>query len=385
MYQQAKVWQVVIQSDTSSSTSYPEYILPYLSIKQSEDVVDATKSKNSHAICDLGLSIMKRLAYKEDNLQGLIQSVSLPPLLYKPYERKEGEDSLAGERQTWLADESVLSHFESLTLECDGMVLGESETERNEVPLRKMIKQLKSKESKDGKAKKKKSPSVEKKDAENDVDILKMVREINLDSLQMSSKFESTNGLQHSYTKKEKVGQEHQKGNKRKGNVAASVSVPKRKRSSSTHNAFKISRSASKVPSRDSGDDWHEAKDSSFLSKEMDIDKFHNSKEKMPARKRWNENKESNYLVPSIRKKRSFSSKVKGKGSDWDHSDDDNEDEADDENLEKSDTSKSAAGSSKKQKRSIAGLAKCSTKEDGVDIADLIGYRIKVWWPLDKQ
>ncbi|KAE8709123.1 putative ARF GTPase activator [Hibiscus syriacus] len=159
IHQQAKARQVAIQSDTSSSTSYPEYILPYLvhalahhscpntdeckdvkafeltywklyltisllvnkdddakseagankekesislifsifkSIKHSEDVVDAIKSKNLHAICDLGLSIMRRLAYKEDDLQGLIQSVSLPPLLYKPYERKEGEDSKKG-------------------------------------------------------------------------------------------------------------------------------------------------------------------------------------------------------------------------------------------------------------------------------------------------
>ncbi|KAE8689816.1 Calcium-dependent lipid-binding (CaLB domain) family protein [Hibiscus syriacus] len=456
MYQQAKVRQVAIQSDTNSSTSYPEYILPYLvhalahhsrantdeckdvkafeltyrklyltisllvnkdedakseaganrekesislifsifkSIKRSEDVVDAMKSKNSHAICDLGLSIMRRLAYKEEDLQGLIQSVSLPSLLYKPYERKEGEDSQDGERQTWLADESVLSHFESLNLDCDGTkeiskeeTLKDSETERNEVPLRKMIKQLKSKESKARKAKKNKSSSVEAKDAEND-DILKMVREINLDSLQMSSKFESTNGHRHFSTKKEKVEQEHQKGNKRKVNVAASFPVPKRKRSSSTHSAFKISRSASKVPSKDSGDDWHEAKGSSFLSMEMDIDKLHNSKEKMPARKRWNENNESDYLVPSIRKKRSFSSKGKGKGkgSKWGHSDEDDEDEAADEILEKSETSKSAFGSSKKQKRSIAGLAKCSTKEDGIDIADLIGDRIKVWWPLDKQ
>ncbi|XP_039016298.1 sister chromatid cohesion protein PDS5 homolog A-like [Hibiscus syriacus] len=436
MYQQAKVRQVAIQSDTNSSTSYPEYILPYLvhalahhsrantdeckdvkafeltyrklyltisllvnkdedakseaganrekesislifsifkSIKRSEDVVDAMKSKNSHAICDLGLSIMRRLAYKEEDLQGLIQSVSLPSLLYKPYERKEGEDSQDGERQTWLADESVLSHFESLNLDCDGTkeiskeeTLKDSETERNEVPLRKMIKQLKSKESKARKAKKNKSSSVEAKDAEND-DILKMVREINLDSLQMSSKFESTNGHRHFSTKKEKVEQEHQKGNKRKVNVAASFPVPKRKRSSSTHSAFKISRSASKVPSKDSGDDWHEAKGSSF--------------------KRWNENNESDYLVPSIRKKRSFSSKGKGKGkgSKWGHSDEDDEDEAADEILEKSETSKSAFGSSKKQKRSIAGLAKCSTKEDGIDIADLIGDRIKVWWPLDKQ
>ncbi|XP_039053711.1 sister chromatid cohesion protein PDS5 homolog A-like isoform X1 [Hibiscus syriacus] len=459
MYQQARVRQVAIQSDTSSSILYPEYILPYLvhvlahhscpnpdeckdvkafeltywklyltisllvnkdedakseagankekesislifsifkSIKHSEDVFDAIKSKNSHAICDLGLSIMRRLAYKEDDMQGLIQSVSLPPLLYKPYERKEGEDSQDGERQTWLSDESVLSHFESLNLECDETkeiskeeALKDSETEGNEVPLRKIIKQLKSKEAKARKAKKNKSPSVEAKDAENDVYILKMVREINLDSLQMSSKFESTNGHKHFSTKKEKVEQEHQKGNKRKDNVAASVPVPKRKRSSSTHSAFKISRSSSKFPSRDSGGDWHEAKGSSFLSMEMDIDKLHNSKEKMPARKRWNENNESDYLAPSIRKKRSSSSKGKGKGkgkgSDWGHSDEDEEDEADDEILEKSEISKSAAGSSKKQKRSIAGLAKCSTKEEGIDIADLIGDRIKVWWPMDKQ
>ncbi|XWS18109.1 hypothetical protein CRYUN_Cryun32bG0013400 [Craigia yunnanensis] len=456
MYQQAKARQVAIQSDANSSTSYPEYILPYLvhalahhscpntdeckdvkafeliyrqlyltismlvnkdedtksepgankekesisvifsifkSIKHSEDIVDATKSKNSHAICDLGLFIMKCLTYKEEDLQGLLQSVSLPPLLYKPYERKEGEDSQAGERQTWLADESVMSHFESLKLECDGTfhtetaeeALKDSEIDGNEVPLRKMIKQLKSKGAKDGRAKKNKSLPAEAKDAENDVDILKMVREINLDSLGMSSKFESSNGHKHFPTKKEKLAQEHQKGKKRKVSGAASVPVPKRRRSSSAHSAFKISRSASKVPLRDSGDDWHEVKDSSFQSAEMDVDKLHDSKDKMPTHQKWNENNKPDYLVSCIRKKRSISSKGKGKGSDWGHSDEATEDEADDENLEKSDTTKSAAGSSKKQKRSIARLAKCSTKEDGIDIADLIGYRIKVWWPMDKQ
>ncbi|KAG4143844.1 hypothetical protein ERO13_D06G217750v2 [Gossypium hirsutum] len=449
MYQQAKVRQVAIQSDTNSSTSYPEYILAYLvhalahhscpntdeckdvkafelifrqlyltismlvnkdedakseadankekenismilfifkSIKHSEDIVDATKSKNSHAICDLGLSIMKLLGYKED--AGLIQSVSLPPILYKPYERKEGEDSQAGGRQTWLADESILSHFESVKLECDRMVhaeivkeeaLKDSETDRNEVPLRKMIKQLKSKEPKGGKAKKNKSLPVEAKDAENDVDILKMVREINLDSLERSSKFESTNGHKHFPSKKEKAEQEHQKGNKRKLSVAASVPVPKRKRSLPAHSAFKLSRSVSKVPS---GHDWHEVKDSSFLPMKMDIDKFYDSKDEKPTNRKRNENNELDHLVSCSRKRRSVPLKAKGKGSDSDEAD---EDEADDENLEKLDTPKSAAGSSKKQKRSIAGLAKSSTKEDKIDVADLIGYRIKVWWPLDKQ
>ncbi|MBA0829740.1 hypothetical protein Goarm_014323, partial [Gossypium armourianum] len=450
MYQQAKARLVSVQSDSNSSTAYPEYILPYLvhvlahhscpntdeckdvkafeliyrqlfvaismlvnrdedtksevgvnkekqsisvifsifkSIKCSEDNVDATKSENSHAICDLGLSIMKRLAYKEEDLQGLMQSVSLPPLLYKPYERKEGEGSQAGERRTWLADETVLSHFESLKLESDGMVqqeitegeaLKDSEIEGNDMPLRKMIKLLKSKGAEDGKAKRKKSLLAEVKDAKNDTDILKMAREINLSSREMSSKFESSNGHIHSPTKKEKLGQEHQKGKKRKTSGAASVPVPKHSRSLSAHTAFKISKSVTKVPSRDSGDDWHEAKDASFQSTEMDIDKIHDSKDQLRTQKTFNKNNGSDFLVSCIRKKRSISSKGEGKGYDWGHSDVSDED--DDENLEKS-----AAGSRVKSKRSIAGLAKCTTKEDGIDIADLIGYRIKVWWPMDKK
>lgn len=190
------------------------------------------------------------------------------------------------------------------------------------MPLRKMIKKLKSKGSKDGKAKKNKSLSAEVKDAENDVDILKMVREINLGGLGMSSKFESSNGHGHFPTKKAKLELEHQKGKKRKVSAAASVPVPKRKRSSSAHSALKIPRSASKVPSKDSGDDWHEVKDSSFQSTEMDIDK----------RQKLNEKNESDYLVSCIRKKRSISSKGKGKGSNWGHNDEANEDE--DENVE---------------------------------------------------
>ncbi|OMO64698.1 Armadillo-like helical [Corchorus olitorius] len=440
MYQQAKARQVAIQSDTNSSTAYPEYILPYLvhalahhscpnpdeckdvkafeliyrqlyliismlvnkdedtkseagaskekesisvifsifrTIKHSEDIVDATKSKNSHAICDLGLSIMKRLAYKEEDLQGQIQSFSLPPVLYKPYEKKEGEDLLAGEGQTWLADENVLSHFDSLKLECDGTVqtethedeaLQDSDIDGNEVPLRKMIKQLKSKGAKDVRAKKNKSPSAAAKDVENDVDILKMVREINLDNLGMPSKFESSNGHKHSPAKKTKVEQEHQKAKKRKMSAAASSPVPKRRRSSSAHSGFKISISASKAPSRDSGDDWHQVKDSSFQSTEMDIDELNDSNDKIPGHQLLNENTEVDYLVSSIRKKRSTSSKGKGKGYDWPHSDVANEDEADGENLEKSETTRS---SKKPKRRSISGLAKVLYDDGDVEVLRL--------------
>ena len=50
--------------------------------------------QNSHAICDLGLAITKRLVPKNVDLQGLSPSVSLPPMLYKASEKKEGDDTV---------------------------------------------------------------------------------------------------------------------------------------------------------------------------------------------------------------------------------------------------------------------------------------------------
>ncbi|CBI33245.3 unnamed protein product, partial [Vitis vinifera] len=218
MYHQAKARQLSTQSDASSLV-YPEFILPYLvhalahhscpdideckdvkafepiywklhiflsmlvhgdedtkaeagadkekegisaiisifqSIKLSEDIVDAAKSKNSHALCDLGLSIIKRLVQKQDDVQGLTSSITLPPILYKLCE-KEGDDSVASEGQTWLADETVLTHFESLKLETNGMVdeegvINNNDRDGNELPLGKMIKRLKSRGTKSRKA-----------------------------------------------------------------------------------------------------------------------------------------------------------------------------------------------------------------------------------------
>jgi len=48
----------------------------------------------SFAICDLGLSIIKRLARKEDDFRGFTASISLPSMLYKTKEKKGGEDSV---------------------------------------------------------------------------------------------------------------------------------------------------------------------------------------------------------------------------------------------------------------------------------------------------
>ncbi|XP_031270403.1 sister chromatid cohesion protein PDS5 homolog A-like [Pistacia vera] len=467
---QMKARQISVQSDANSSTAYPEYILPYVvhtlahhscpnideckdvkafelvyrrlyliisvlihkdedvkseasnnkekesispiislfhSIKCSEDIVDAAKSKNSHAICDLGLSIIKRLSQKEDDTQEMISSVSLPPMLYKPYEKKEGDDSQVSEGKTWLADESVLTHFESLKLEPDEPVgeeiaedeaLNDDERDGNEVPLGKMIQRLKSQGSKAGKAKKKKSSSAEVNNAENDVDILKMVREINLDNLGSSNKFESSNGHKHS-PKKTKLDLENQESKKRKAADPASISVPKRRRSSSAHSGFKSPKSASKGFLRVSGDGSHEPKVSSFPSIEMDTD-IPDSEGGKSMEKKKVKNTKSDLLASGFQRRRSVTSKRKRKGSDTDHDDEANEvgESDDDEDMKKSDllmetdetspisNSKSPTGSTKKRKRrSIAGLAKCTTKNHGVNIEDLIGYRIKVWWPMDKE
>lgn len=51
-------------------------------------------SQNSHAISELGLLITKCIAKKEDDFQTLATLASLPTVLYKPYEKKEGDDSL---------------------------------------------------------------------------------------------------------------------------------------------------------------------------------------------------------------------------------------------------------------------------------------------------
>ncbi|XP_048323371.1 sister chromatid cohesion protein PDS5 homolog A [Ziziphus jujuba] len=441
MFHQTKARQLSMQSDANSLTAYPEYILAYLvhalahhscpnideckdvkafevlyrqlhlilsmlvhrdeevksepstnalkdsifaivsifqSIKCSEDIVDAAKSKNSYAICDLGLSITKRIVSKEDDSQGLTASVPLPSMLYKPYEKREGEDSMAGDGQTWLADESVLSHFESLKLETSETVVSEpiedenlkGEKDGNEVPLGKMIKRFKSHGAKAKKVKKNKSSPVEAGDTENDVDILKMVREINFDNLGKPSKFESSNGHEHFPSKKSMADPEHEKGEKRKASDQTSVPVPKRRRSLSTHSASRGPSNTSKTLLRDTGDGLRQRK--LVGSTERDL------------------------LASCFRKSTTSSSKHKGKGSI--RSRDDKEDEvgeaSDHEKSlglmeDKIDTNSNiqfTTGSTKKRKRkSVAGLAKSKFKESGKDVEDLIGCRIKVWWPMDKK
>ncbi|XP_057757523.1 sister chromatid cohesion protein PDS5 homolog A-like isoform X1 [Arachis stenosperma] len=438
MLQQAKARQLSVQSDANPLTTYPEYILPFLvhalasiscpnvdeckdveaydniyrqlhlvlsmlvqidedvkselttnrekeiistvtsifqNIKHSEDVVDASKSKNSHGICDLGLAITKRLVQKDVDLQGSSPSISLPPILYK---MREKEDDTVSEVRTWLADESAMTHFESLELEMvpsqsvEGNALKDSEKDGNEMPLGKIMKNIKSKGTKVKKVNKKKSVPAETKKAENDIDILNMVREINLDNLGISTNFESSNGHEHSLSKKEQNDPEFI-ARKRKVEEASSVPVPKRRRTSLTHGKLRPS-STSKASQIVSGEESSRVKPHLEAKLSLDTDSKALPKKMVKSSER--------SIKPKAKASKSYHNDKAIKFDEHDKSLDDlkRTDKVENENL------KSSIGSPKKLKRkSIGGLTKCTMKEDDSEAENLIGCRIKVWWPIDKE
>ncbi|KAG4401440.1 hypothetical protein GLYMA_07G268200v4 [Glycine max] len=448
MHHQLKARQLSVQSDANSLTTYPEYILPYLvhalahnscpnvdyckdvgayddiyrqlhlilsmllqrdedaksevttdkekevistitsiflRIKHSEDVVDTSKSKNSHALCELGLAITKRLVQKDVDFQGLSHLVSLPPLLYKASE-KEGDDTLVTEVKSWLADESALTHFESLELETVQSQSAEDEASKddekdgNEIPLRKMLKNIKSQGTSGKKVKRNKSVPAETKKTGNDFDILNMVREINVDNLGTPTNFEPSNGHDHSLIKKELKDPEYATGKKRKASKTTPVPVPKRRRSSSAHGKLRLSTSISKASRRVSGVDSPQPK----LPLDEEVNPDADSK---TMQRKMVKGSEKDLLLSSLKRK--------VKGSDSYHNDELNKPDEHDmmspDSTQQSDktvgkNNKSSTGSTKKGKRkSISGLAKCTTKEGEIDTEDLIGCRIKVWWPTDKK
>ncbi|CAI0440273.1 unnamed protein product [Linum tenue] len=450
MHYQAKARQMTLQNDASPLTAFPEYILPHVvhslahiscpdvdeckdvkafepiyrqlyfflsllmhkeeeaksetgtkekesvsviaslfkAIKSSEDLVDMAKTKNSHAVCELGLMIVKRLAPKEDDLHMFALAVTLPSLLYKPYEKKE-DDSKANEEKTWLADESVITHFQSLELETNKTkqvppptTLGEevqkdSNIEENEEPLGEMLKHLKGKGAKSGRSKKGKSSSAKTKSAVNDFDILSMVREINVDAVAPSGKFESSNGHEHAPIEKSKSPSE-QKVEKRKALEVESVPVPKRRRSA----AVRLSQSPMKTPSR-------------VLVEDSSPD----VKNKVSFPRKMGKSGDSDFLVSCIRKSRNSIPKKEFKKADKDDSSSEHEaKDSDEENPtspsyhvkagknKKADNTKSLTGSAKNRKRKCSsGMTKSAKKNDEMDFDELIGHRIKIWWPMDKQ
>lgn len=208
--------------------------------------------------------------------------------------------------------------------------LEDEEKDGNDVPLGKMIQRLKSQGNKSGKAKKKKSSSAEVKTDENDVDILKMVREINMDNVGATNKFESSNGHKHP-SKIKKLDSERNESKKRKYEDETPIAVPKRQRSSS--GGFRSLKNNSKTPSRVSKDGLNQSRVSAFQSDDMDEDIL-DSEVKTPVQKRKVKRTKSDSMSRAG-KNRSSSSKRKRKGSDSDHDDEQNEaGESDNDNTE---------------------------------------------------
>eukprot|EP00261_Vitis_vinifera_P015401 XP_003635395.2 PREDICTED: serrate RNA effector molecule homolog [Vitis vinifera] len=131
----------------------------------------------------------------------------------------------------------------------------------------------------------------------------------------------------------------------------------------------------------------------------MDSEVHTDSEDKVSALKNIGEPAESDLLVSCFRRNSNFLSKRKGKGSDKGDNDEARivgEDEDHDlrkpnvpmetDKIHTASNVKSPTGSTKKRKRrSIAGLAKSTSKEGRSHAADLIDCRIKVWWPMDKE
>ncbi|KAK9152383.1 hypothetical protein Syun_010692 [Stephania yunnanensis] len=371
------------------------------SIKCSEDAIDAMKSKNSHAICDLGLSIAKRLSTKQEDAIAPTTSVPLPPALYKPLESKGDESS----GDTWLADEKVLAHFQSLklypneTIDEDDAGLNDIDEDGNDVPLGKMIKHIKSQSIKAKKIGKKKILPAEKKDPENDVDILGMVREINFHSLEESKDMESGNG--HEFSTEEMNGRINgekvstsQKMKQKRISDPIHLNVQKRKRSSLAQADRKSSLSRSSLKGvRKASEDYSRHEQTPSFDPETSNKKHANSTDELSISKDAGVPMETDLLASCLPVKKNLSSKLKHVGNGLNNVENvveeirrpdiemSNEYTTADE--DDSLTPKSTPISKKRKRRSIAGLAKCSLKE--VENQSLVGCRIKVWWPLDKQ
>lgn len=151
-----------------------------------------------------------------------------------------------------------------------------------------------------------------KSKTKNDIDILKMVREMDLDNAGNLDKVEPSG---NEYVRKKSDIQKHKKS-KRKTSESANVPIPKRQRSSSAqaHNIASPSRAVTKGVSRPLADSFSQEGKLASESIEMD-DKLQNDSEENSSQENTNKAAESDLLASSVWKRSAFSSKLKGRGS----------------------------------------------------------------------
>lgn len=211
---------------------------------------------------------------------------------------------------------------------------------------------------------------------ENDFAILNMVRQADLDNVGSSTNVETCNGHEHSLSTKTPKVPEHATGRKRKTDETTPAPVSKRSSSSSAHGKPRLSTTTLNASRRVSGENSPE--ENLRLDAEINPDTDSETMERIMVK---------DLLVSSL--------KQKFKGSESHHNDESNKHDDYDmkspDDLEQnektlSNNSKSPTCFSKKTKRKrVAGLTKCAMKRGEIDSEDLIGCRIKIWWPTDKK
>ena len=184
------------------------------------------------------------------------------------------------------------------------------------MPLGKMMQRLKAKGIKTRKEVKTEPLQAGTKNEEG-VDILKMVREINLDNLGTSGKLEASNG--HECIEKD---QKHRKRKERVASETTNVPVPKRRRSSpQVAYKFSLSRKTSKGSKSTLIDDLPQEEGSSFESPEKNDELHVGSEDKMSLQENMVEPAESDLLVTCFRKNSNSLPKHKSRTSDKDLTD----------------------------------------------------------------
>ncbi|XP_058112537.1 sister chromatid cohesion protein PDS5 homolog A-like [Magnolia sinica] len=298
----------------------------------------------------------------------------------------------ANEEKSWLADDKVLTHFESLKFENTETVhtdvgkdekgLEDSDIEGAELPLGKIMKRLKSQRTKNKKVVRKHS-TVEGNNAENDVDILGTSRKIKLDNQERATNLQYGklgNGHEHFITREtanqngKKKSSESRKKKKRKTSDVFSTPVPTCKRSpfgkdtrrqSHPRNSVKGLGKASRASSNSIGI-------FSMQSLEMDEELQDWSEVKLSKEKSKAEPTESDFLLSlspttktsSRRKKKGIVQHLNGMGDSETLGHEPEESSLLVENDEKNSVGnfKSPMGANKKRKRrSIAKLAKATS------------------------
>ncbi|KAG6385675.1 hypothetical protein SASPL_154511 [Salvia splendens] len=453
MCRQRRAHQISLQTDSNSPSIYPEYILPYVvhslahhplfpnvdeckdvkafepmyrqlyfflsmlvhgdadgkldvslnknkesigllhsifqCIKCSEDALDISKSKNSCALCDLGVSIIKRVTENQGELQES-KPVVLPPVLYSTLEKKDENGLLVGAATTWVADEGMLAYFDSLQLDVKEIeksvdseddTLKDSDTEGNEMPLGKLLQRLRAKAAKTRKEVKHEHAQAEV-EKENDFSILEMVKEMHSGNQGAKRKFESSNG--HGHDRKTRRYDHQPQKSKIRSSEPTDVSVPKHRRSSvqAQKSLGAVTSKGSKRPSNVNN-----------VNNNIDFEKLNENSQTSSDDQRVHEKTEpvDSELLSLHVKKLISSSKKKGKRASTDPrmALKNTQEAKKSKKVSNTDSllsiSSSTLGSQKKQNHSNAtGLEKCTTKDKKSSMGDLIGCRIKVWWPVDK-